>query len=133
MNGTRKKVRTGFMATLALVAAASCATGAGGTAVVATPAALDPRSCVVQVFPGTPPFAVEDLGPIQAPCPSSIRYWSSCGIDQQNLTQVACSSRADTVFGLYEVVRPTGERVMHARLGRRRSDVSRPAGQTSAR
>ncbi len=87
------------------------------------------QSCIVAVFPGTPPFAVDDLGPIQASCPTSMRRWSTCGIDQGNLLNVACSSGADTVFGLYEVLTPSqgifssDERVMHARLGRRRPEV----------
>lgn len=137
MDGTRRKVRMGFIITLSFAAGASCATGAGQAAVVATPETFDPRSCVVQVFQGTPPFEVEDLGPIQAHCPSAIRNWSSCGIDQPDLAQVACSSGADTVFGLYEVVRPeqglfsTGARVMHARLGRRRPGVRRAPGDGS--
>jgi hypothetical protein len=88
------------------------------------------------VFPGAPPFAVEDLGPIQAPCPGPTMRssWSTCGIDQANLLDVACSSGADTVFGLYEVLTPaegpfsSGGRVMHARLGRRRPEI----GQASA-
>ena len=95
-----------------------------------TPATLDPRqSCAVAVFPGVPPFAVEDLGPLQAPCPRSTRQWRACGIDQPNLLDVACSSGADTVFGLYEAVTPaqgmfsSAGRVMHARLGRRRAEV----------
>ena len=137
MHGTRQKARVGFIITLAFAAGASCATGAPETPVVATPT-LDPRSCVVQVFPGTPPFEVEDLGPIQAPCPSTMRYWSSCGIDQPNLAQVACASRADTVIGLYEVVGErqglfsNGARVMHARLGRRRPEAGRASADGSA-
>jgi hypothetical protein len=138
MDGSRQRARRGFIITLAFAAGASCATGAREPPAVATPATLDPRSCVVQIFAGTPPFEVEDLGPIQAPCPSTTRNWSSCGIDQPNLAQVACSSGADTVFGLYEVVGPkqglfsTGARVMHARLGRRRLDVKRASDDGSA-
>jgi hypothetical protein len=125
MNGSRCNVRFGVFLAWAVAASASCATGVRQTAAAATPVAVDPRSCVVQIFPTAPPFQVEDLGPIQAPCLGGGRSWATCGIDQPNLREVACSSGADTVFGLYEVVGPskglfsTGIRVMHARLGRR--------------
>jgi len=113
-------------------ALASCAVRAGDPPTASSPATIvPPQSCSVAVFPGVPPFAIDDLGPIQASCPSSTRHWLTCGIDQPNLLEVACSSGADTVFGLYEVVTPAhgmfsnGGRVMHARLGRRRPEVGR--------
>lgn len=115
---------------------AGCAVRAGDPPMAQMPATLDSRrSCTVTVFPGLPPFAVEDLGPVQASCPSSTRQSFACGIDQANLLDVACASGADTVFGLYEVVTPTerpfsnNERVMHARLGRRRPEIGRAAAK----
>jgi len=84
----------------------------------------------VTIFLGAPPFPVDDLGPIQALCSSSVRQWSTCGIDQPNLLQVACAAGADTVFGLYETFGRaawSGDgRVMHARLGRRHASVAAP-------
>ncbi len=128
----------GVMVGLAFAAAASCALSGTADPVAFNPAKNDPSSCVVAVFPGAPPFAVEDLGPIQASCPNSVRQWSSCGIDQPNLLDIACASGADTVFGLYELVTPkpgmalNGARVMHARLGRRREEVGRAEGSELA-
>jgi hypothetical protein len=113
-----------FAAGLSLLAGCTVRAGEPPTATIA------PRQpCIIAVFPGAPPFAVDDMGPIEASCPSSMRRWSTCGIDQANLLDVACSSGADTVFGLYEVLTPAqglfsaGGRVMHARLGRRRTEI----------
>jgi hypothetical protein len=116
-----------FAVGLSLLASCTVRSGDPPTATIAPW-----QSCIVAVFPGAPPFAVDDLGPIQASCPTTTRRWSTCGIDQANLLDVACSSGADTVFGLYglyEVLTPSqgifssDERVMHARLGRRRPEV----------
>lgn len=134
MDCMQREIQLGFAIGLSLVLA-GCAVRAGDPPIAQTPATPDARrSCTVTVFPGVPPFAVEDLGPVQASCPSSTRHSFACGIDQANLVDVACASGADTVFGLYEVLTPAqgqfsnGGRVMHARLGRRRPEV----GQSSA-
>jgi hypothetical protein len=115
---------------LGVALVAGCAAVGSNVSALMAPLPDKPAaSCVVSVFSGAPPFAVDDLGPIQAPCPTSTRHWSSCGIDQPNLADIACSSGADTVFGIYEVVTPqpspfeSGARVVHARLGRRRADA----------
>jgi hypothetical protein len=125
----------GFAIGLSVVLA-GCAVKAGDPPTALTPMAVAARQpCSVAVFPGLPPFAIEDLGPIQASCPSSKIRWSTCGIDQANLLEVACSSGADTVFGLYEVMTPAqgrlsnDVRVMHARLGRRRPGPEREIGR----
>lgn len=127
MDTMRRELRVVFTVGLSLVLA-SCAVRAGDAP--ATAPLGPPRPCSVTVFPGMPPFAVDDLGPIQAPCPNSPRHWTACGIDQPNLPEVACSSGADTVFAVYAVVTPpqgilsNGSRVVHARLGRRRPEVT---------
>jgi hypothetical protein len=129
MDRMQREIQLGFAIGLSIVLA-GCAVRAGEPPIARTPATPDSRrSCTVTVFPGVPPFAVEDLGPVQASCPDSTRHSFACGIDQANLPEVACSSGADTVFGLYEVLTPaegpfsSGGRVMHARLGRRRPEV----------
>jgi hypothetical protein len=84
------------------------------------------RPCTVSIYSAAPPFEVVDLGPIQANCPDSSERSIPCGIDQANLPEVACSSGADVVFGVYETMeasttwyaRPV--RRVHARLGRQR-------------
>lgn len=131
----RQGLRVGFTLGLSFVLA-SCAVRSGAPPTQQTTMGTlePPGTCTVTVFPGAPLFSVEDLGPIQGACPDSTRHWSTCGIDQANLLDIACSSGADTVFGLYEVVTPAqhifsrDQRVMHARLGRRRTEV----GQASA-
>jgi hypothetical protein len=110
-----------------------------GCAGMDKPAAMGPApetfaaqpACEVTIFPELPPYPVDDLGPIQAPCYGAYRSPSAaCGIYQPNLRQVACSSGADTVFGVYETVGPesgwpgSDRRVIHARLGRRRASAA---------
>jgi hypothetical protein len=127
MDSMRHELRVFFFAVGLSVVLASCTVKGGDPSTAVAPRTVGARPpCSVAVFPGRPPFAIEDLGPIQASCPSSKIRWSTCGIDQPNLLEVACSSGADTVFGLYEVMTPAqgmlsnDVRVMHARLGRRR-------------
>lgn len=127
-------MRIGFSIIFAVAIGASCATAPREAPVVAPPAAIDPRTCVVRIFPGTPPFEVQDLGPIQSACSGQLGHLAACGIDQPNLAQIACSSGADTVFGVFEEVRPSQggplsseERVIHARLGRRLAAVRPPS------
>lgn len=121
----------GWLAVLVLVA--GCAGSSNSAQRPAPQTAASPPACDVTIYPGAAPYDVEDLGPIQAPCSGSggpwvTQHWTTCGIDQPNLLQVACSSGADTVFGLYETVgsaAPANDgRVMHARLGKRRHPVA---------